>query len=211
MGEQTRDFDKEAASWDQEPRRLRLVEDVARAIAAEAPLGPDLKALDFGCGTGLLTLRLQPRVGVITGADTSPGMLAALEAKIAAQGLANVRTLLLDPAAPLALPERYDLIVSNMTLHHVPEIEPLLAGLAAALQPGGLLCLADLDLEQGQFHEDDQGVFHNGFDRAWLRGQLDRAGLLQVRERDAAVVNKPARAGGPRDFSVFLISGRKPA
>ncbi len=210
MKQVTRDFDREAASWDQNTRRVRLAREVAEAIAGEAPLTPRMDVLDFGCGTGLLTLCLQPRVGSITGADTSTGMLQSLEAKIAAQGLTNVRTLALDPSRPLALPGRYDLIVSNMTLHHVPEIPPLLACFVAALKPGGSLCLSDLDPEQGQFHEDSQGVFHNGFERAWLRSQFEGLGLTQVRDRTAATVTKPARDGGMGEFSIFLVSGRLP-
>jgi hypothetical protein len=54
-------------------------------------------------------------------------------------------------------------------------------------------------------------VFHQGFDRAWLRNEFARAGLVEVRERTAATMTKPARDGGLRDFSIFLITGRQPA
>ncbi len=47
--------------------------------------------LDFGCGTGLLTLHFQPLARSVTGLDSSPGMLDALKAKIRDQNLANVK------------------------------------------------------------------------------------------------------------------------
>ncbi|MFH1036101.1 MAG: class I SAM-dependent methyltransferase [Pseudomonadota bacterium] len=209
MNGETRDFDKVAASWDQEPRRVNLARDVATAIMAAIPLAPDMAVMDFGCGTGLLSLFLLPQVARVTGVDTSRGMLEALEAKIAAQKLANLSTYL-DPQEGQALPGGYDLIVSSMTLHHVPEVPALLARLVAALKPGGRLALADLDPEEGQFHPDATGVFHNGLERAWLADQMRQAGLTQVQERTAATMNKPARDGNLRDFSIFLITGGVP-
>jgi cyclopropane fatty-acyl-phospholipid synthase-like methyltransferase len=211
MTGQTQYFDQAAASWDQEPRRLQLAQDVARAIMAATPLSPGMEVMDFGCGTGLLSLILRPHVARLTGVDSSRGMLEALEAKIAAQGLSNMATWRLDPDSQDPLPGPMDLIVSNMTLHHVEDVPGLLARLAAALKPGGQLALADLDPEEGQFHPEDVGVFHNGFERAWLREQLRQAGMEQVRERTAAIMNKPARDGGLRDFSIFLLTCRRGA
>jgi len=62
MENKTRDFNKAAATWDEEPRRLKLAGEVADAIAKSIPLTPSMDVLDFGCGTGLLTLNLQPGV-----------------------------------------------------------------------------------------------------------------------------------------------------
>lgn len=69
-GREKRDFDKAAATWDEDPRRVKLAEDVAAAILREAVLSKDMDALDFGCGIGLVTLKLQPYVRSITGADS---------------------------------------------------------------------------------------------------------------------------------------------
>jgi cyclopropane fatty-acyl-phospholipid synthase-like methyltransferase len=57
-----RDFDAVAASWDQEPRRVKLARDVVEAIRRELPLTPEMEVLDYGCGSGLVTLGLQPFV-----------------------------------------------------------------------------------------------------------------------------------------------------
>ena len=164
MSTEKRGFDKEAAAWDEHPARAQLASDVAAAISRQVTLSTDMDVLDFGCGTGLLTLQLTPLVKSITGVDTSRGMLNVLVAKIARQNLTNVRTLLLDLEAGDTLGDEYDLIVSNMTLHHIREVGPLLDRFYKAIAPGGYLCLCDLDLDDGLFHDDNQGIFHQGFD-----------------------------------------------
>jgi predicted TPR repeat methyltransferase len=204
-----RSFDQRAASWDDNPQRVRLADDVAAAIRAAVPLDPRMRTLDFGCGTGLVTLRIQPQVGPITAADTAAGMLAVLAEKIAAAHLTTVSTLLLDEFPP-AFPRVYDLIVSSMTLHHIADYAVLLRAFAAALQPGGYIALADLDPDDGQFHPSNDGVFHQGFDRAELQQALAAAGFTGVQARTAARVEKPVAAGALRRFSVFLITGRMP-
>ena len=90
--EARKDFDKEAAEWDANPGRVRLASDVAAAIIREVDLSRDLDVLDFGCGTGLLTLKLQPFVRSITGVDSSQGMLGRFQQKIESQALDNVHT-----------------------------------------------------------------------------------------------------------------------
>jgi hypothetical protein len=96
-----------------------------------------------------------------------------------------------------------------MTLHHINEIEPLLAQLYSLLAPGGFLCVADLDSEQGRFHGDNTGVFHFGFDRTALRGAFAAAGLVDVSDSTAATIVKPGKNGEMGSFGVFLVSGRK--
>jgi 2-polyprenyl-3-methyl-5-hydroxy-6-metoxy-1,4-benzoquinol methylase len=209
MGTDKRDFDKAAANWDEQPVRVQMANDVAAAISRQVVLRPDMEVLDFGCGTGLLTLQLAPQVKSITGVDSSRGMLNVLGAKIARQKLANVQTLLLDLEAGDALPDRYDLIVSNMTLHHIREVGPLLDRFYQALSPGGHLCLSDLDLDDGLFHDDNQGVFHSGFDRAALRQAFADAGFEDVQDTTAAEVTKPTRLGELRRFTIFLMTGVK--
>jgi 2-polyprenyl-3-methyl-5-hydroxy-6-metoxy-1,4-benzoquinol methylase len=207
MSTEKRDFDKEADAWDEHPARVQLANDVAGVISRQVVLRPDMDVLDFGCGTGLLTLQLAPLVKSITGVDSSRGMLNVLGAKIARQNLTNVRTLLLDLEAGDTLRDEYHLIVSNMTLHHVREVGPLLERFYKALAPGGHLCIADLDPDDGLFHDDNQGVFHFGFKRAALRQAFVGVGFEDVQDTTAAEVTKPTRLGEQRRFTVFLMTG----
>lgn len=209
MHSEKRDFDAAAASWDDKPGRVTLAGEVAAAIRSQVKLEQTMNALDFGCGTGLLTLALQPHVRTIIGADSSRGMLDVFNAKIAAAELANVCSMLYDPERDEKLHGRYHLIVSSMTLHHVEQIEPLLTRFHDALLPGGHLCLADLDLEQGRFHDDNTGVFHFGFDRAALAATLGRTGFGEIIATTASQIVKTNASGNPQSFSVFLLCGQK--
>jgi 2-polyprenyl-3-methyl-5-hydroxy-6-metoxy-1,4-benzoquinol methylase len=209
MSREKRDFDKEAAAWDENPARVKLADDVAAAITRQVLLNTGMDVLDFGCGTGLLTLRLAPRVRSVVGVDNSQGMLDVLAAKAAKGNVTNAKALCLDLDRGDTLPGSYDLIVSSMTLHHIERIDSLLAQFHAALLPSGRLCLADLDLDDGQFHSDNQGVFHFGFDRAALRHAFADAGFANIQDTTAAEVVKPGADGTLRPFSVFLMTGCK--
>lgn len=207
-GRERKDFDKEAAAWDDDPVRIKLAQDVANTVVAEARPDGTMDALDFGCGTGLVTLRLQPLVKTILGADSSPGMLEVLQTKIKQQRLSNVRTQLVDFEGGGRVAGEFHLVVSSMTLHHVSDTEALVGTLYRLLRPGGLLCLADLDKEDGTFHGNTAGVFHCGFERGRLKDLFARTGLRDVRDSTAATVVRP-RENGIAEFPVFLICGRK--
>jgi ubiquinone/menaquinone biosynthesis C-methylase UbiE len=208
MNSEKKDFDKEAASWDN-PIRVKLAKDIANAMAAHVVMTSDMDVLDFGCGTGLLTLQLQPLVHSITGIDSSPGMLDIFNTKIAKQNLTNVKTLFLDLDKGDVLAGHYHLIVSSRTLHHIKEIRPLLEQFYKVTAPAGHLCIADLDLDDGQFHDDNTGVFHFGFERATLRKVFIEAGFDNVQEMTAAEMVKPTLNGKMRRFTVFLMTGHK--
>ena len=91
-----------------------------------------------------------------------------------------------------------------MTLHHIPELGPVLVKLADLLADGGHLCIADLEHEDGSFHGAD---FHGhpGFDRSEMASLLDGAGFTDVSiERRGHV----ERGGGT--YPMFLATCRKP-
>ncbi len=204
-----RDFDTAAAAWDENPHRVRLAEEVATAIKEQLDLTPALHVADFGCGTGLLSFQLQPLVHSLTGIDSSQGMLKIFQEKVEQLGLTNVHTLLVDLDKGDKLTGSYNLVVSNMTLHHIRDLSQLLKQIYMVLTPGGTACLTDLDLEGGLFHEDNTGVFHFGFDRLELRESLAEAGFIDIRDTTATEIIKPGKNGEERRFTVFLITGRK--
>jgi ubiquinone/menaquinone biosynthesis C-methylase UbiE len=206
---QPRNFNEAASSWDEEPRRVRLAGAVAEAVMREVALSGSMDVLDFGCGTGLVTLCLQPRVRSITGADTSAGMLEVLRGKAVGQGLATVKTVLLDPDRKSLPADSFDLLVSSMTMHHVEDVGTLLHDFYRVLRPGGVLAIADLDTEDGSFHGHGLPAAHSGFDRDRMRAMLEETGFRETRAVTAATVEKPDARDVVRTYTVFLITARK--
>jgi len=200
-------FDSKARQWDENPVFRDRAERIADGIRAVVPLSSAMAALDYGSGTGLLSFPLREELGHITLKDSSPGMLAVAAEKIAAQGVANMVTRLADLTAEPLPDERYDLIYSSMTLHHIPDTDAILAAFHAHLNPGGWLGIADLDREDGSFHGLSVDV-HHGFDRDVLAEKTRRAGFTDVAFRTVFEIEKDQPAGR-RVYPVFLMVARK--
>lgn len=208
MEQARRDFEQVASRWDSNPTRVKIARDVGDAILRVVQLEPQMDVLDYGCGTGLLAMQLQPRVKSVCGADSSPAMLDVLRDKIAALKPGNVSTQLVDFERGAHASGSYDLIVSSMVTHHIPDTAALLREWKRLLKPHGQIAFADLDTEDGAFHGDNTGVFHLGFDRAALRRLLLAEGYADVRDTTATVVRKDVEGQGAREFPIFLISAR---
>lgn len=201
-------FDAVARRWDENPVFQARAERIAAAIAASVPLRADMRALDYGSGTGLLSFALRDRLGDIVLKDTSPGMLAVAEEKIRAAGIGHMRTRLMDLSTGAAPDERYDLIYSAMTLHHVPDTAAILTAFHRLLTPGGWLCIADLDAEDGSFHGAEVDV-HHGFKRDALAQTTEAVGFEDVAFQTVFEIVK-ARDDGERAYPVFLMVARRP-
>src|SRR5512147_852630 len=113
------EFDEKAAQWDAKPVRVERAQAVADGIKAALPLSPNMTALEYGCGTGLLSFALQPQLGHITLADSSPGMLSVLREKIAARNIKNMTPVQLDLMVDPLPAVHYQVIYTLMTLHHI--------------------------------------------------------------------------------------------
>lgn len=202
------EFDARARDWDADPEKVARAQAVAEAIREAVPLHPGMRALEYGCGTGLLSFALREALGRITLADSSEGMLAVLCEKIARTGADNMRAVRLDLTTDPLPAERFDLIYTLMTLHHIPDTRQALRQFRALLAPGGVLAIADLDAEDGSFHGEGF-TGHNGFDRDALAAQLREAGLEEPRYETAFEMVKEVD-GRPRRYPVFLAVARAP-
>lgn len=206
----TSKFDQAAATWDEAPLRVEMAQKIALAMQLALPQKQNLTAIDFGCGTGLITIALQPFFQQITGVDSSRGMLEKLQEKITTLGINNINTKLIDLTRE-DVPEdmHSEVIFSAMALHHIADIPVLLQKFAAILNQGGQLALADLDAEDGSFHQNDTEVHHSGIEREYLKKQLTACGFYQLTDTTAHIIEKPDANGEIKQYPVFLITGVK--
>jgi ubiquinone/menaquinone biosynthesis C-methylase UbiE len=199
------DFDSRAKDWDEVPGRVERANAVAAAIREQISLSRAMTAFEYGCGTGLLSFALQADLGAITLADSSSGMLDVLREKIAHSGVKHMTPVRLDLAIDPLPVERYDLVYTLLTLHHIPDTVRLLGCFYSLLQSGGVLCIADLDKEDGSFHSHEPDFDgHNGFDRAELDMELERAGFINIRFNTCHELIKDERS-----YPLFLAVAEK--
>ena len=201
-------FDERAKDWDSDPKKVERAQVVAAAIRTAAQLKPEMTALEYGCGTGLLSFALQQDFASITLADTSEGMLEVLTAKIANAGISNMLPLRLDLASDPLPESRFDVTYSLLVLHHIPDTDTVIRRFYNILNPGGWLLIADLDTEDGTFHTDGTTDVHLGFERTALQKQVEAAGFGTVRFSTAFSIKKMI-AGVEKAFPVFLLTARK--
>ncbi len=204
----TSHFDKSAADWDKKKRRVELANSVADQLM-KLPLESESKAMEFGCGTGLVGLTLAPTLGELTMVDISPGMIETLNQKIAETSITNVETICKDITKD-PLETQFDFIFSAMTLHHLEDIDKTLTTLCHHLKKNGILAIADLDEEDGSFHEHLKGEFtHNGFNREALKEKLGALGINDVTFKTVHTIIRKDKNGVEQPFTVFLLNGKK--
>jgi ubiquinone/menaquinone biosynthesis C-methylase UbiE len=204
-------FDERALTWDDDPAKVERANAVAAAIRQAIPLTPTMAMLEYGAGTGLVTQALRDAVGPVTLADTSEGMRNVLARKIEAGTIADARISDVDLAAGPLPDERFDLIVTVMTLHHITELDAVLTNFAALLNNGGHLCIVDLEAEDGSFHGDGFHG-HHGFDRDALAEQLTSAGFTGIDVRRCFEIHRES-ASYPLFLATSVIQhiGRTPS
>jgi len=203
----TTHFDESAKTWDDDPVKVARALAVADGIRRNVPLSQRMRALEYGCGTGLLSFALQPQIGHITLADSSAGMLVVLDEKLASSKTEHMRSIRLDLVTDPLPGERYDLIYTLMTFHHIEDTDRMLRDMHALLDASGYLCVADLDAEDGSFHGADF-TGHKGFERAELAHKATNAGFRNVDFTTVFHMTKSSSTG-QTEFRLFLMVAEK--
>lgn len=191
-------FARAAERFETSPISLQLAE-MADKLTARLQTAANEHWLDFGAGTGVLSVPLARKVARVTALDTSAAMLA----RISEKQVANIETLNRDIFCGLS--QRYNGIVSSMALHHVADTAGLLECMHANLLPGGQIALIDLYAEDGSFHGDNEGkgVKHLGFDPELLQKQARQAGFRDVELSEFFHI----RHRNGRSYPLFLLRG----
>ena len=110
-------------------------------------LKPDMRILEFGCGTGTTAVHHAPHVSHIDAVDISQNMVDIGKGKAAEAGIENITfsrgTLTEFAAAPASL----DAVLGLNVLHLLPDRREAIAEVARILKPGGVfvsstVCLA---------------------------------------------------------------------
>jgi len=203
-------FEKAAVVWDKDPGRVQMAQTIADAmITALKPKGNEL-VMDYGTGTGNIALRIVPHVHRIIAVDSSKGMLDVLKEKLSRDRISTVEIREWSIGQDPALLPRFDIIVSSMTMHHIRDTAGTARALYTMLLHGGSIAIADLDSDNGEFHETPGIAEHDGIDRKYLQQVFEQAGFVSVRSHEAATIQKiSSMTGKLRDFTIFLMTAQQ--
>lgn len=197
-------FEQMAHRYDTEDRIL-----VAKAIAAEIRRhvgdGTGKRAVDYGCGTGLVGLELTDLFDSILLVDGSNQMVQQVRGKIAAGGLQKASALCCDLMAedPGDFPElRADCVILAQVLLHIRDVPAILTRLHGLLNGGGHLLIVDFNTEESIVSE----LVHSGFDQDTLIRQCKSAGFAAA---GAETFYRGKNLFMGRDASLFLLDAAK--
>jgi len=201
------EFDIKARDWDKNLMHSQRSEAIAKALTETIPLRRNMKALEFGSGTALLSLILKDKFDDITLMDNSSGMIHMAREKIKREGVKNMTPLLFDLEKE-DFDGKFDIIYTQMVLHHVRDTESIFKKFNLLLNPGGYLAIADLYPEDGSFHGDGfEG--HLGFDAETLAGSLGNIGFKSVRHSQCYSMEKEDEGGTLTSYPIFLLVALK--
>lgn len=169
--------------------------------AALSTLLPPLEVVDFGCGTGVLTVELARWAGHVTAIDRSESALTKAKAEAGRRKLKNITFLAAD-LEHLPIPTgSVDLVVISQSLHHVSHIEAVLAEGARLLKPGGRMVVLELMPHEETWVRARLGHEHLGFDPRAVEAAMRAVGL------DCEEEVLPSSASSP--FKAFLLTGTR--
>jgi len=201
------EFDIKAAEWDNDPMHWNRSEAIANELKSMIPLNKEMRVLEYGAGTGITSFLLKDYVKEITLMDNSSEMVRVMTEKIEASKAKNLKALNFDLEHGDYINEKYDLILTQMVLHHVTDIDLILSCFNKLLNPGGYLAIADLYKEDGSFHGEGF-TGHRGFDVGDLSGILRKNNFSDVTHKTCFTVKRKISDTKTREFDVFLLIGK---
>lgn len=202
-------FDNKAATWDNNPMKVERSKILAQKIENFTEEKQVFEALEFGCGTGLLSFFLKDTFSKITLADTSSGMIDILKEKIELAKVPHFKPVLLDENSEVEL-DSYDIVYSLLTLHHIKDLNKVFKQFNQLVRTGGYLCIADLVKEGGDFHtKDDSEHLHHGFEKEYLVHELKKHGFVLADYQIFYTIEKTTDSGELKEFPLFLLIVKK--
>ncbi|WP_026572880.1 class I SAM-dependent methyltransferase [Bacillus sp. UNC438CL73TsuS30] len=193
-------FEQMARRYDTE-ERIELAKVIVKEVRPVLQNSKSKSLLDYGSGTGLVSLELSDLVDDILLVDSSKEMLEVAKAKISHKGITNAKLLYSDFTQET--PERKaDIVLMSLVLLHIPDTKKILQELFNILNNGGMLLIIDFDKNEKIYHP----RVHNGFTHVDLKNRLSEVGFISTEIKTFYHGN---RIFMNQDASMFLSSSIK--
>jgi len=190
-------FEQMANRYDSE-ERIELAKIVSDEVKTELQDSKSKSLIDYGSGTGLVSLALADLVDSVLLVDSSEQMLQVAKEKITHKGITNAEVLYSDFTEEK--PEmKADIVLVSLVLLHIPDTNAILKELFTVLNNGGKLIIVDFDKNEKINHP----KVHNGFVHEELKNKLAKVGFKSVEmktfhHRERVFINQ--------DASMFIAS-----
>lgn len=165
-------FNHKAESFDS-PQNRFIANLIRQELEKQVVDFSDKHILDFGGGTGLVSLPLATQSKSVMLVDISDKMLEQAHLKVKKQAINNVHLLRKDLLST-PLNQLFDIILVSRVLHHMSNIEEILNVFRNHLADDGQLFIAD-------FVKTDTN--HHGFHLVDLEGKLSQSGFSSVQSQ----------------------------
>ncbi|KAJ9476040.1 Methyltransf_11 domain-containing protein [Pseudozyma hubeiensis] len=216
-------FSSEAATWDSKPEVVESSRLCLRCILSHSSTHfgslSTSSVLEIGCGTGLLTIPLAKHSDSVVALDTASGMIDMLHSKVRTEGLESkvqAKVKLLESSDDEVLEgRRFDVVVSHLVFHHVPDMLQLVKVMWGTLKKGGRIWVSDFEddgVQAERFHPKDKhaGVERHGLKRKEMQGMLVEAGFEKVEVFESFKMDKTVEDGSVQSFPFLAITGVRP-
>jgi tRNA (cmo5U34)-methyltransferase len=201
-------FDNIAKDWDKNQIHLQRTEAIAKELIKRCVLNPQMKAMEFGAGTGLLSFALKDYFSEITLMDSSVEMINTTKSKLAESKITHLHPVFFDLEKNDYKEKTFDCIFSQMALHHVNDIEKILLKFHHLLNADSQIAIADLYTEDGTFHDADF-TGHFGFDPDNMVSLMEKTGFQKIELQPCFIIKRPDDSGTEKEFPVFLLIAKR--
>jgi ubiquinone/menaquinone biosynthesis C-methylase UbiE len=193
-------FEQMAKRYDTE-ERIELAKVVTEVVRPEIRDSKLKSLIDYGSGTGLVSLALTDLVDSVLLVDSSKQMLEVAEAKISHKGITNAKVLHSDFTGET--PElKADIVLMSLVLLHIPDTKKILQELFNVLNEGGKLIIIDFDKNEDIYHP----KVHNGFVHEELKKTLSEVGFKSL---EIETFHHRKRVFMNQDASMFIATSIK--
>ncbi|MDR3121929.1 MAG: methyltransferase domain-containing protein [Clostridiales bacterium] len=194
-------FDSIAEQYDT-AERIMVADAISEHIRRSVGGFAGKRAIDYGCGTGLVGLRLLDVFRQILFIDASPKMVECVKRKIEDSHAQNADALQCDLLVENPSGLKTDYIIVAQVLLHIKDVELFLRRLRPVLNDGGHLLIVDFDKN----NEVVSTEVHNGFDQQALGATVRRCGYTLIRSSTFYYGSKMFMN---KDASLFMLDAEK--
>lgn len=174
-------FEGRAKAWDNDSRieRSKMVAKKINEVVGNEKYN---SIMEYGCATGLISFNLCDKFKKVTLMDSEKEMIKRVKEKLEKYKKNNVFPIQIDLMDEAYKEENFDLIYTSLTFHHILDTEKIIKIFYELLNENGMLCIIDLDKEDGSFHinqKDFNG--HNGFEHRYMENIFENVGFSSIK------------------------------